>query len=553
MSHNLLLVDDEPNVLASLSRNLRHLPYKIFTATNAAEAIDCLTANPIDLMVADERMPGMPGSELAAWAAARFPQVMRIMLSGQASLPATLRAINQGRIYRFLTKPVSAAELASTIEAALAERDRRLAGEQALENAADHEATLQRERAAVDARQSELARKEKSLRRRNSRRMQWFATVTHELRSPLTALLGSVDLLSAAQSNDERGKWTEILQRSGGHLLHLVNQTLDHAKLAAGKLVCEKGLCAPREMVADVMAMFVGNAQQKGLILAAKVDRRVPDRVVTDPLRLKQIVINLVSNAIKFTEFGRVELHVSWTRQPAPRLRCEVTDTGSGMTHDEIRKVFRRYAQGEAGRNRGGTGLGLAHSRQMARLLGGELSVTSEPGIGSSFVVNVSAPQANQAQEGEPGSNQLQRDGSQRNGSQRNGSQRGGRILVADDSPDLRRIIDVFLTHAGYETTLVENGEQAAQAVEQAASAKSPFDLVLLDLDMPVLDGKGAARRIRQAGFAGPIVAISASLASTVDGLEPANPSVEDEAGFDAYLAKPIARGEFLERLRLLT
>jgi signal transduction histidine kinase/ActR/RegA family two-component response regulator len=368
---------------------------------------------------------------------------------------------------------------------------------------------------------------------------EFLANMSHELRTPMTAILGYADLLA---DRSRRGLDVQVavetIQRNGQHLLTLVNDILDLSKIEAGRLVCERLPCSPRQLVADVVELLRVRAAEKGLELSFALVGQVPAAVTTDPTRLRQILINLVGNAIKFTEHGQVRVEVHWQcdASPAPALRFEVHDTGVGITEGQLAQLFQPFRQGDGSTSRrfGGTGLGLAISRRLAELLGGTIEVSSRAGEGTTFRVTVAAPElapskraaersADRAVPAEPGAAPLA----------------GLHVLLAEDSLDNQRLIVHMLRRAGADVETADDGRAALDGVLAARDRGRPFDVVLMDMQMPVLDGYQATQRLREAGYAGAIVALTAH-------------SLETDrqkclaAGCDDYASKPIPRAQLV-------
>lgn len=360
----------------------------------------------------------------------------------------------------------------------------------------------------------------------------FMANMTHELRTPLTAILGYAEVLERERSTDEEAaEWTRALRRSAEHLLGLINDVLDYSKIEAGKMRAESIECSPARIFDDVRLLMAERAASKGLALTVEWRGDAEARAVTDPTRVRQILLNLVGNAIKFTESGSVTL--TGTLEPGAggrRLVARVADTGIGMSEEQCSQLFRPFTQADASMSRrfGGTGLGLCISRELARLLGGDLTVASRPGRGTTFELTamVGAPRPD-AQAGpvvravECGE----------------GALRGMRVLVVEDGVDNQRLVRHHLSRAGAEVTTAENGEVALRLLRDPARR---FDIVLMDMQMPVMDGYEATRRARRAGFDLPIIAMTANahLGESATCLG---------AGCDDFVAKPFSRATLIE------
>ncbi len=375
----------------------------------------------------------------------------------------------------------------------------------------------------------------------NQTKSEFLANMSHEIRTPMTAILGfSETLLEPDLSDADRLGAIHTIRRNGDFLLELINGILDLSKIEAGKLDTELIPCSPAQVVRDVISLMRIRADAKGLALATEYDGAIPEAILSDPTRLRQILINLAGNAVKFTETGDVRLVTRFIEnENAPSLmQFEVIDTGIGMNGDQIGKLFRPFTQADSSttRNFGGTGLGLAISKRLAESLGGDITVESEPGRGSVFSLTISAPPAENAARTEVPRSA----GSGRTKvlEQMSGTF-SGHVLLAEDGADNQRLIAYFLRKAGARVTIVENGRLAVDAAMDASEAGRPFDVILMDMQMPEMDGYEATRRLRAREYNGAIIALTA------------HAMAEDrarclDAGCDDFATKPIDRKELL-------
>jgi CheY-like chemotaxis protein len=361
--------------------------------------------------------------------------------------------------------------------------------------------------------------------------------MSHEIRTPMTSILGfseiALDELREASDLDEARRALATVQRNGEHLLRILNDVLDLSRMESGQMSVERGACDPGELLRDVHEWALPRASAKGLELELSLPSRLPC-LNSDATRLRQILFNLTDNALKFTERGRVELRAHIDTRAAPaRLAIEVSDTGIGLTPEQCGVIFDAFTQADESTTRrfGGTGLGLAISRNLAQLLGGELSVASTPGAGSLFRLElpIDAP-AQAASSGERASVAASGPLSVR-----------GHVLLAEDGVDNRRLIVRLLERSGMEVDVAENGRVALEFALSAWREGEPYDLVLMDMQMPEMDGYQATALLRSAGYPGPIVALTAhALASDRERCL--------AAGCDEYASKPI-RAEGLRAL----
>ena len=378
----------------------------------------------------------------------------------------------------------------------------------------------------------------------NRTKSAFLANMSHEIRTPMTAILGYAELMLAPdQPLAERMDCIHTIRRNGEHLLEIINDILDLSKIEAGKMTMEQIPCAPWELLADVEALMRIRTQRKGLTLEVMSAGPLPAQIVTDPTRLRQILINLLGNSIKFTDRGGIQLiaRVLGAESNHPKLEFAVRDTGIGMTPEQAARLFRPFTQADSSTTRkfGGTGLGLTISQRFAQMLGGEICVESSWGEGSTFRVTVAtgslanvpfvdrnSHDAAEVESAAPAANARQ-------------ARIEARILLAEDGPDNQRLISHVLRKVGAQVEVADNGRSAVQLALEAARVGQPFDLVLMDIQMPILDGYGATRELREAGYTGSIVALTAHAM---------NGDREKclEVGCNDYATKPIDRARLL-------
>jgi len=366
----------------------------------------------------------------------------------------------------------------------------------------------------------------------NRAKSDFLAHMSHEIRTPMNAILGFTELLRRGheRSPQEARKYLDIIHGSGRHLLGLINDILDLSKVEAGLLEVERLPCAPQQVVHEVLRVLRGRADEKGVGLRAAFPQALPAQVLTDASRLRQIVTNLVGNALKFTQEGEVVVTLRIDAQATPaRLHIDVADTGIGIAADKLDAIFEPFVQAEASTTRqfGGTGLGLAISRRFARALGGDVTVSSTPGRGSTFHVSIDAgplggaawldPQALAA----PVAEQAVADASEWRFPP-------ACVLVVDDGAENRELVRLVLESAGLTVLEAEHGAAALEVV-----ATRPVDLVLMDVQMPVMDGYTATRTLRQRGCTLPVLALTAN---AMKGFE----AQIEAAGFTGHLTKPV-------------
>jgi signal transduction histidine kinase/ActR/RegA family two-component response regulator len=409
----------------------------------------------------------------------------------------------------------------------------------ALDQALASNLALESSKRGLEQSQEEAAEARRIAEAANRCKSEFLANMSHEIRTPMTAMLGYAELLKdPSQTPGERERCIETIRRNGEYLLTLVNDILDLSKIEAGCMTVERIGSSPVQIVSEVVEMMQLRARERGIALEIAFRFPIPATIQTDPLRLRQILLNLVGNAIKFTSRGGVRVCVGLGTLPEPRLCFRVIDTGIGMTAQQLDRIFVPFFQADSSTTRryGGTGLGLPISRHLARLLGGDIAAASTPGAGSTFEVSIGTGPLEDVEmlTALPAPQDRGRDAAARST-----PTLSGRILLAEDGPDNQRLISHYLTRAGARVDVACNGRIALDKSAEALRLGEPYDLILLDMQMPELDGYSAARILRERGVRTPIIALTAHAMSGDRG-------ACLSAGCDEYITKPV------ERVRLL-
>ncbi|RLT96026.1 response regulator [Ketobacter sp.] len=510
----LLLVEDDEDdyiITRDLLDDIAGGDYRLDWASNLDTAREWLSLNEHDVCLMDYELGPVDGVSLLKEAQGLGFTRPIIMLTGQDDERLDQLALSAGAVDYLVKSYLTQSRLARAIRYAVARRD-------------TEQERLERLKAESE----------------NRAKTEFLAHLSHELRTPLSSILGYTDLM-LRQAQGQQVQQLGVIKRNGHHLLSLLNDVLDLSKIEAGKLEMESHPVDLQRLLSDVYQLLRVRADDKNIALRFELPPTLPEEVKTDPTRLRQILLNLLGNAIKFTHEGEVRLLVSVEEQtPVSSLRCQVMDTGVGIGPDFLPHLFKPFSQapGTDSNNREGTGLGLAISRQLAQRMGGDIQVASTPGQGSVFTleVMVELPEAVAWR-----SFDLQTVESATQPRQLPTLQ--ARILIADDVEDLRVMLGQILSTMSIDTAFAENGEQAVAQVLAAEQEGAAFDLVLMDVQMPKLNGLEATAQLRQGGYDKPIIALTAA---TMEG-------ERDrclQAGCSDYLSKPVDESALVKCIR---
>jgi signal transduction histidine kinase/HPt (histidine-containing phosphotransfer) domain-containing protein len=524
---HVLFVEDCENDAKLLLIELRRGGWEIVheRVDTCAAMRTALDAHPWDLIIADYSMPSFSGTAALELARERAVDVPFILISGKVGEEVAVQAMRAGAddyMFKGDIKRLVPAVERELIDAEVRRKARNIELELHKREAQLNDAQRQAREAAEHA---------------NRAKSEFLANMSHEIRTPMTAILGFTDMMAQPdQDPHDRAECVQTVRRNALHLLELINDILDLSKIEAGRMTVEQIPVELAAMFAELVSLMRPRATEKGLGFEVTFDGCIPRTINTDPLRLRQILVNLVGNALKFTASGKIHVRIrSKAAAAGNAIYVEVIDTGIGVSPEQAARLFQPFTQAEESTTRkfGGTGLGLAISQQLAHLLGGQIDVTSEAGVGSTFTLRIDAGSfvgvemlTNLNEAILPSTTAPHKWQT---------IPLKGRILLAEDGLDNQRLLSSHLQGAGAQVIVAENGRAAVDLAENGA-----FDLVLMDMQMPVMDGYSATTELRRKGFTKPIIALTAYAMA------------EDRkkclaCGCTDYLSKPIDREHLLK------
>lgn len=528
----ILIVDDKPENNLALSNLIAEDGVEIISANSANEALEMLLKHEIALALLDVQMPIINGFSLARLmrSAERSKTIPIIFITASERTGADIFEGYERGAVDYLLKPLDPHIVRNKVRVFV---------------------ELDRKSKALKAKTADLAQKLREVEilkaeaeAANQAKTRFLANMSHEIRTPLGAVLGFSELLKLEdQPINERQSYVVAIERNGKLLLKLIDDILDLSKIEADKIEAERNTISMTELVTDLRAVHELKANERGIAFEVESYGHLPKQIVSDPLRIKQILNNIVGNAIKFTQKGKVAITISYDSESTsgPRLlRFNVADTGCGLTSVEAARLFQPFMQADSSTKRkfGGTGLGLTIAKRLAQLLGGDVVLMqSEKNLGSSFEVSIDPGRVD-------------------NGILANGVDilkpvasnstsvaldqqilKGTRVLVVDDAFDNRTLLSRILHHAGAEVEVAENGEEA---VTKALTGN--FDVIFMDIQMPVMDGYEAIHSLRMQGYSRAIIALTAhAMKSDLDKCL--------AAGSDRSLSKPIGRAGLIDNV----
>lgn len=513
--YKILVVDDVESNLNLIRDILSTVPeYRIVSASSGRAAISRAKANYFDLILLDIVMPDIDGLEVCR-KLKKYPvtrEIPVIFLTADTKDPKTIQRAFLAGGSDYIPKPFSKEELLTRVKIQI-------------------DLKINKEDLIKAKNAAEMAAHAKAV---------FLANMSHEIRTPMNGIIGMAELLKRTPLNTEQKEYVDIITASGENLLTVINDILDFSKIEAGKIVLESIPFSLKDEIRNVISILDFQAKKKGINLITEIDDEVPEYVKADPVRLKQVIINLVNNAIKFTDTGSVTLNVSCQEVNKKKriVLFKVIDTGIGISEEGVQRLFKSFSQVDISitRKYGGTGLGLAISKNLVELMNGEIGVESELGHGSTFwfTAKLNAMTQDEIEE-------YKNKNEKEQVNSKSVKTRGYNILLAEDNLINQKVASAHLKKFGHKVTIANNGIEAVDFF-----SKFRYDLILMDIQMPEMDGIVAAQLIRDYEKENRNLERTPIIAMTANVMEEDIKKYMDQ-GMDGFIGKPFKADELKE------